>query len=393
MVKKIEIHQLRKGMYLCGTDRKWIDLPFFRSNFLVKSDKDIATLREYCRFVDIDTRKGLDVVADPIQDTAELYSLLSAKPAMLDANEHLYTDCVTVFRECLVEARFGKLVDTAKIKHIVGRLANGVASDPKALIALTHRHRGDHDPLAAKSVNVAILALAFGHFIGVEECRLQTLGLGGLLHDIGLLMVPDSILAKTGTLNAAEWAEIRQHPQHGLNLLAHLPALPEQALRIVANHHEQLDGAGYPQGLPAEVIDESTRMVSIVSAYEAMVQERCHRQSLTPTAALKQLYDDPLSAFDPQLVVSFIETVGIYPDGCTLELQTGELAMVVRSNPDEQLRPQINVITNPQKQLLFQERLIDLASAENRDITVVRLLAGDDPVLELLKTFTERDRG
>ena len=249
------------------------------------------------------------------------------------------------------------------------------------------------DTLARKSVNVCILALAFGKHIGIPKDKMYALGLGALLHDIGMVQIPNRILLKKQPLTPAERMIMEKHTEYGLAVLAKTPGIPVDALKIVHSHHERMDGKGYPQKLQAKEIGLLVRMVTIVSVYEALTWECFYTETLSPVAALKYLYTSGKAIFDAHLVEKFIQALGIYPSGCVVELNTGELGIVVNINPQDRLHPTLCIVTNAQKQLLSQEYVVDLAERTAKSIEIVKTLEMDNPIIELFMKLHERSKG
>lgn len=392
MTKKIDVTQLRKGMFICGTDRKWIDIPFFRKKFLITSDKQISTLQEYCEFVYIDTEKGEDVSPAIIEqhndDTFVDHD--SFKQIHEDTSYRKnYEDSQTILSEVLNDVRLGRCVDNPKVRGVVQELIVNIVKDSQTMIGLI-QSKDKNDTLARKSVNVCILALAFGKHIGIPKDKMYELGLGALLHDIGMVQVPSRILLKKQPLTPAERAIMEKHTEYGLAILAKTQEIPVNVLKIVHSHHERMDGKGYPQKLQSKEIGLLVRMVTIVSVYEALTRERFYTETLSPVAALKYLYTSGKAIFDAPLVEKFIQALGIYPSGCVVVLNSGEIGVVVNVNPQDRLRPTLRIVTNAQKQLLSQESVLELADRTTKDIEIIKTLAMDDPIIELLMTLHEQ---
>jgi len=392
MTKKIDVTQLRKGMFICGTDRKWIDIPFFRKKFLITSDKQISTLQEYCEFVYIDTEKGEDVSPATIEQHNDDTSvdLDSSKQIHEDTSYRKnYEDSQTILSEVLNDVRLGRCVDNPKVRGVVQELIVNIVKDSQTMIGLI-QSKDKNDTLARKSVNVCILALAFGKHIGIPKDKMYELGLGALLHDIGMVQIPSRILLKKQPLTPAERAIMEKHTEYGLAILAKTQEIPVNVLKIVHSHHERMDGKGYPQKLQSKEIGLLVRMVTIVSVYEALTRERFYTETLSPVAALKYLYTSGKAIFDAPLVEKFIQALGIYPSGCVVVLNSGEIGVVVNVNPQNRLRPTLRIVTNAQKQLLAQESVLELADRTTKDIEIIKTLAMDDPIIELLMTLHEQ---
>ncbi len=395
MTKKIDVTQLRKGMFICGTDRKWIDIPFFRKKFLITSDKQISTLQEYCEFVYIDTEKGEDVSPAIIeQHNDDTFVDLDSSKQIHEDNVYRknYEESQTILSEVLNDVRLGRCVDNPKVRGVVQELIVNIVKDSQTMIGLI-QSKDKNDTLARKSVNVCILALAFGKHIGIPKDKMYELGLGALLHDIGMVQIPSRILLKKQPLTPAERAIMEKHTEYGLAILAKTQEIPVNVLKIVHSHHERMDGKGYPQKLQDKEIGLLVRMVTIASVYEALTRERFYTETLTPVAALKYLYTSGKAIFDAQLVEKFIQALGIYPSGCVVVLNSGEIGVVVNVNPQDRLRPTLRIVTNAQKQLLAQESVLELADRTTKDIEIIKTLAMDDPIIELLMTLHEQAKG
>lgn len=386
-------------MFICGTDRKWIEIPFFRRKFLITSTKQIDTLREYCKFVYIDTSKGVDVdvISRPEANIEQHNDENSDSSKQNHENKNLYKKTYeqsqTVLSEVLNDVRLGRCVDNPKIRGVVQELMLNIVKDSHAMIGLIQL-KNKNDTLARKSVNVCILSLAFGKHIGIPKDKMYVLGLGALLHDIGMVQIPNRILLKKQSLTPAERTIMEKHTEYGLAVLAKTPEIPVDVLKIVHSHHERMDGNGYPQKLQAKEIGLLVRMVAIASVYEALTRERFYAETLSPVAALRYLYASGKAIFDAHLVEKFIQALGIYPSGCVVEINTRELGVVVVNvNSQDLLHPTLSIITNAQKQPLSQEYVVDLADRTNKDIEIIKILAMDDPIIELFMTLHEQTKG
>jgi HD-GYP domain-containing protein (c-di-GMP phosphodiesterase class II) len=158
---------------------------------------------------------------------------------------------------------------------------------------------------------VAKLAVAIGERLGLPEKRLRQLALGGLLHDVGKLSVPNEILNKPGRLTDEEFAEIRRHPGAGRELLSELGGFPPLVLDLVESHHERLDAGGYPNGLPARELDLAIRILTVADVYDALTADRVYREAWPAARALALLESEIGSAFDPDCVRALAELVAV----------------------------------------------------------------------------------
>jgi len=190
---------------------------------------------------------------------------------------------------------------TVEVDNALEEIENSYRMTLKALVqALETRDFETH----GHSERVVTFSLRLGHEIGLEKAAMRDLELGALLHDIGKIGVPDAVLRKPAKLDEEEWAKMRLHPQHGQMILRNIPFL-EGAARVVAQHHEQWDGTGYPTGLRGEAIDIGARIFAVVDAFDAMVSDRVYRKGRPYEAALEELERCSGQQFDPMIVEAF----------------------------------------------------------------------------------------
>ncbi|WNB74998.1 HD-GYP domain-containing protein [Methylomonas koyamae] len=383
MVKKICVSQLRQGMYLCGTDRKWWDIPFLTTKFLIRSDAEIETLREYCREVFIDLAKGVDVAA---QDDNAPASVLAAEAESVPLPQFYRR-----FESVLETVRAGGGIDFGATAEIASDLTFALDNGAVSLDRVAGRSLAD-PALVHKSVNVCLLALGLARHLAVAPDLLRHTAIAALLHDLGLLGLPQSIIGKAAELTGAERSALRQHVSAGLALLHGVPGLPAEVLEAVGDHHERPDGAGYPRGLVAGQIGLPARLVAVASVYEALISDRADRPAQTKLDALGYLYAASPAQFDAALVAGLIEVLHAYPPGCIVELVSGELALVGAEPANDLSRPPCRLIADANKQLLFQEQRLDLSDAAHKHLAIARVLARDEPFIELLATFAALER-
>jgi HD-GYP domain-containing protein (c-di-GMP phosphodiesterase class II) len=195
------------------------------------------------------------------------------------------------------------------------RAADLVAAEEAYLGA---RVRALMERLAAKDVSteehtrrVAMLAVVLGEQLGLSPARLRSLAIGGLLHDIGKLSLPDAILQKPGSLDDDEYAVVKLHPERGRDLLNELGGFDDSVTRLVLDHHERLDGSGYPRGRGGGQLDLATRILAVCDVYDALVSPRVYRPAWPQEEALALLRDGSDVAFDGRCVSALERAVGV----------------------------------------------------------------------------------
>jgi putative nucleotidyltransferase with HDIG domain len=377
MKVKIDVNDLEHGMFVSELDRPWTETPFLLQGVLIESGEDIAEFRRLCEYVYIDVERSRDVIAPKLQTLAtkvQADDKPKSNDITLQAVEHeqeAFRKELKVARKIhhrtrgyidklLDDVRLGNSLDTDTARELVGEMADSISRSPNAMLWLTHMKKRD-EYTSIHCMNVSILAITFGRTLGLDRQRLELLGLGALLHDIGKMEVPLEILNKPGRLTDEEFDIVKSHSMNGYNLLRQKEDMPTEVLEIVRSHHERINGRGYPQGLTGELIDQLTQITSIVDVYDAITSDRCYHDGISPHEALKNMFDWAGENFDAELVEQFIKCLGIYPIGSMVELNSGHIGIVVSASEKSRLRPIILVVINKSGERYSMPRLLNLA--------------------------------
>jgi HD-GYP domain-containing protein (c-di-GMP phosphodiesterase class II) len=258
--------------------------------------------------------------------------------------------------------RYADLVD--RLNQIFDRVKRNEAIEPKtvdqlaqSLLALVRDERdaaissilgseAKGTDLARSGVNIAILSVVMGATLRLAPYKLAYLATGALLHDAGMLRMPESIVKKQGSLTEDEAQKIKAHPVLSYRIITKELLYPDDVGLIGLQHHERWDGEGYPRRTSGAEIDALARIVSVADAFEAMVSEKPYRNSMIGYAAMKALLSDNSRRFDPDILKAFIKSMGIYPLGSTVLLNNSAIARVVETHPDAPLRPRIRVLVD-----------------------------------------------
>jgi len=210
--------------------------------------------------------------------------------------------------------------------------------------------------LLSHSLGVCVLAVITGVNLGWQRDKLVQLRLAGLLHDVGKVKVPRAILLKPGPLNRREWREMRKHPIYALDILDEESCIMDAATQ----HHETMDGGGYPYGLREEAIGEFARVIAIADVYDAMTADRVYRRAVPVHEVLEIVYASGGPRFDPSVVRAFVRGIVAYPVGSVVELNDRSVAVVTGSRPGLPLYPRVRVLQEPDGRLARSVREIEL---------------------------------
>ncbi|MBT9135945.1 MAG: Cyclic di-GMP phosphodiesterase response regulator RpfG [Firmicutes bacterium] len=224
----------------------------------------------------------------------------------------------------------------SSVKDIVRELLR----NSHAVVNLTDI-RLDDDYLFAHSVNVCVLALLTCISLGYTQNKLHEVGLGALFHDVGKIMIPKPILNKPGSLSPEEYAIIKRHADHGYLLLKDIPIAKD----IAYQHHERVDGTGYPQALTGGHILETSQIVAMADVFDALTAHRQYRVGFPAHEAYEYLSASGNKAFDMRLLRVFLKNIAAYPSGLTVELSDGSRAIVLDTAPGAPLYPRVRLLS------------------------------------------------
>lgn len=378
MLKKIHVKQLQVGMYLkefCGS---WMEHPFWRNSFVITDPKDIERVQaSSIQEVWIDCAKGLDVPPDDpaiseAQSEAQVEAELqaAAETAREIAPVSTSAELVRAAKICaqakqavtsmFQEARMGKAVDPGKARKLVEEISDSVTRNPGALISLARLKTAD-DYTYMHSVAVCALMIALARQLGLDESLHRRLGIAGLLHDLGKAMMPTEVLNKPGKLTDDEFRIMKSHPEEGYKLLLQSNGVDDIAFDVVLHHHEKTDGSGYPKGLKDEEISLYAKMGAVCDVYDAITSNRPYKAGWDPAESLRKMAEWANGHFDPTVFQAFVKSLGIYPIGSLVCLNSGRLGVVVDQSPKSLLTPRVKVFFSTRSNARIRPEVVDLS--------------------------------
>ncbi len=363
--KKMPVEDLRSGMYVAKLDRDWLETPFLMQGFLVSDREDIQVIAQYAETVWVDpARSTAPILANGgYEDQSdELVHEAHEHPVEVEVQkvQQTYVDARNNTAEQQAAVRNGAPVDCQSAKATVEECVSSILRNPDALIWMA-KIREESAYTAEHSLNVCVLAVAFGRDLGFNKEELELLGLCGLLHDIGKMRVPLDILEKPGKLTNKEMNMMKAHTVHGRNLLMESKNIDPRVIDVAYSHHERVDGVGYPRKINAKYVDVFTRIITIVDAYDAMTAERCYSKARATTDALKIIYLERGKQFDEDLAVKFIKVIGIFPVGSVVELYSGDVGIVIEGNTTLRHLPRVVLVLSDNKEKRRPYKMINLA--------------------------------
>lgn len=388
MLKKIALSQVRLGMHLHALEGAWINHPFWKTQFVLSDLKDLVALQASgLQGVWIDPDKGLDVegsvappapapvagppaTATPPESAAAVTSLPAVAPAELADEMHRARALVRQGRAqvsaMFAEARMGRAICAEQCVPLVNEIAESVLRNRHAIVSLLRLKTAD-DYTYMHSVAVCALMISLGRELGLDEPALRAAGLAGLVHDIGKAAMPLAVLNKPGKLTEDEFRIMRSHPERGHAMLTEAGGVGPEAMDVCLRHHERMDGTGYPGRLAGEQISQLARMGAVCDVYDAVTSNRPYKAGWDPAESIARMASWK-GHFDPVIFQAFVKSLGIYPIGSLVRLQSGKLAVVVEQNPATLIAPRVRVFFSTKSNMPVPVQVLDLTKSSDKII-------------------------
>jgi HD-GYP domain-containing protein (c-di-GMP phosphodiesterase class II) len=394
---RTHVDDLQLGMFIAELDRPWVETPFLIQGFTVDSTDELATLRELCKYVEVDLglsrplteesrmvahggKKRVKIISKVFPDK----TLITYEDAFVFEDEmgtadKVFNDYEKVISDLYQGVSATGRVDMASVTQTIHKVVGSIMRNPDACMFLSAIR--DKDTYSySHAISSSILAAALGRQVGLSVPDIKTLATGVVLCDVGKLDVPSSILNKDSPLSDSEIIAVREHVACGLSILDKSAGVSKEVIAIVANHHERYNGSGYPKGLSRDQIPPFSRIAGIVDCYDAITSDRAYANGISPADAISKLYTMRNVDFQSELVEEFIQSVGIYPVGSLVELTDGRIGVVATEHRRRRLRPRLLVIRGCDKQPAAQGEYVNmLDETEDRMGRPLEILRGVDP--------------
>ncbi|HUW29437.1 MAG TPA: HD-GYP domain-containing protein [Sulfuriferula sp.] len=382
MRKKINIRDVRLGMFIHEICGSWMDHPFWKKSFKLSDQADFNTLMQCgVKEVWIDISKGLDVEAIVhtvttdtanalVENTFQLVAKSTKEKALpraalqdeLVRARKIHAKAAQAVVSMFGEARMGNAIKVEQVVTLVEEINQSIARNSDALLSLARLKNADNYTYL-HSVAVCALMIALGRQLGLEGAILNEVGMAGLLHDVGKMAIPSSILNKPGRLTDEEFTIVKAHPKKGWELLRSCPDVSDMTLDVCLHHHETVVGTGYPDRLSGEALSLYARMGAVCDVYDAITSNRCYKAGWAPGEAIRKMTEWKDGRFDETVFRAFVKTVGIYPAGTLVKLKSGRLGVVMEQTEKGLLTPVVKVFFSTRSNLRIKSELVDLSKS------------------------------
>ncbi len=318
------------------------------------------------------TQALADLMPDGVSPV--VYRDTKAIEAELPRARLAFANSESVLQDIFRSIKTGDAPDVAAVATCVNDMVESMAANPDALMWVA-RLRDEDINTYHHGVKVSLYLIALGRHLGIPKAQLADLGLIGMLADVGKIKLPRALLAKPGMLSPAEFELVKGHVVLGLESLEGATGLTTAVLQGIAQHHERLDGSGYPNGLKSDQIGVYGRMTAIADSFSAMITPRPYANASSAQEALLSLYEWGGTSFSAPLIEQFVQAVGVFPVGSLVELSNGEVAVVVAHNRVRRLEPKVLVLTWPDKSPLakpIERDLFEIGKSSRNRLRIMR---------------------
>ena len=339
----IAIEQLEVGMYVLQIAEQKAGTVQIKTRGRVTSQAIIDQLKRKGikrLIIDTDLSSHAEKPKASEQRQPELDTRVPLAAELVKA-ESLYQQGIVLQKSLYDAVQEGTPFDDFVPAEFARALVGSLDRNPDALLLLS-RIREKDTYLLEHSLNVGILSAHFARSLGMSQPEIEAAAYSGLLHDLGKIKIPDEILHKPGRLTEDEMDVMKKHVEYGVEFLSAMK-LDTGLIKVVSEHHERLDGLGYPYRLSGEDISYNGRILAITDMYDALTADRCYKAGMPSQKALQILMKDSESKLDATLLQQFIKCMGIYPLGSLVELSNQRVAMVMHQNERQPLRPVVKM--------------------------------------------------
>jgi putative nucleotidyltransferase with HDIG domain len=393
MLKRIAVTDVKLGMFICEFCGSWMEHPFWKTKFLLEDPNDLLSITSSgIKELWIDVSQGLDIdEPDNAQSTEEVEReaeslLLEAGNTQLHERVSLEEEIARAAKLCgktkaavvemFSDARMGNAIQVEQAKELVEEISASVMRHPHALISLARLKNAD-DYTYMHSVAVCGLMIALARQLKLDEDMVHDAGLAGLLHDLGKMGIPAKILNKPGKLTDDEFNIMKSHPEMGAKVLLNHPLINAIVLDVILHHHEKSDGTGYPHRLRGINISLFAKMGAVCDVYDAITSNRPYKKGWSPAESIRKMAEWSKGHFDEAVFQAFVKTVGIYPTGSLVRLESGRLGVVIEQHPVSLLQPKVKVFFSIKTRSPIIQETLDLAQLTGKDKIIGRESPGD----------------
>ncbi|MGH8672983.1 MAG: HD-GYP domain-containing protein, partial [Burkholderiales bacterium] len=375
MKHKVEIKDLQFGMYVFELDRPWTETPFTFQGFTLRTEQQLDVLKKYCAFVVVDQERSDAMLkpqripvaagqrpAGPLPGTRRIAHVERVPVEQeLEPAQQTRLESEAKIANVFDTVKAGGALDAGTVKAAVTRMTESIMRNPDALMLFSAlKQRGGY--FLDRAMNCSIYMITFTRFLGMAQADIERAGMVGMSQDVGMLQLPEAVLQKPGSLAPDEITLVRTHIALGAEKIQ-ASGLSSEVAELAAQHHEREDGSGYPNGLRGPATKVIGACAGIVDTFGAMTTKRPYADAISPSNVLGIMHKWKDKTFNSWLVEEFIRCIGVFPVGSVVELNSGEVGLVISQNTVRRLQPRVLVVRDANGNPVHPHKLLDLSKS------------------------------
>lgn len=383
---KVLPEQLQIGHYVC-LPIGWTNHPFMFSNFKIKTADELVVLKSLnLETIDVNPEKSdikvPSLARKPVASAPKKDKNQAKEPEDDFNSQHRathrradrqYSNQIDAYREAL--AKFNSNPDEVyfQISQLVNQTVKSLheaGGQPSLYLVMSDKNGDD---IFSNAMNVTVLAVQISTLLGLDVKQTQLIGLAAMCLDIGLLKVPSQIRRSLSQLSSAEQNYYEAHVGYSIEMLKKAESFPPEIMPLIANHHERLDGSGYPKGLKKEELTHPCQLLQLVDHFVHLINPLPSQKPMTPQRAIALLYKAADVKFNKAMLEALVKVLGIYPPGSYVELSDGQKALVCATNPADKLKPHVKLFAGS-KQISDQA----FTNLESIGLSIKKTISLDD---------------
>lgn len=351
MIKIISIENLKPGMFIVDVLNSWSSSMKTAKQLYVDENLINKLRKNGVKEVYTDTLKKQEIKIKINKPSKAVNKKIDLQQKLKDASA-VRKETYKAVTSIMIDFIRNDKINLKGVQKIVSDVIDSVLQNNYIIVGLGMM-QSNTNYLFEHSINSLTLMVAFANSLGYDQKIREELGIGALLHDIGMLRIPSNILNKRGILSEDENNEMKNHVEYGYNILKDTPGIPDSALLIACQHHERINGSGYPKQLKGDKISIYGQMAGIIDVYHAATYDKGYKKGIAPSKAMADILIKRDTEFNKELVGGFVQAIGIYPFGSLLNLENGLVGVVIDLDKNDLLHPTMRIIYDPQKRGLI----------------------------------------
>jgi len=406
---KVTVDRIQVGNYV-KLPLGWCDHPFMFNNFKIDSQEQLLLIRKlgishvtvYPKRSDNGLLPPQESGAEPQEPASnidleqvrrELWENKQQGIEKLKNHRRRITKTEKNFKSAMIQVRsvMSKVssrplnaIDDAE--QLIGNMVDSLLKEEHIVLHLMSETK-ENENIYYHSLNVSVLSMLLARMKNLDASVIKSIGMGALFHDMGKLKIPPQILRKTTALTNVEQNFLNLHPKYGLDIVNLADTFPESAKAIIAQHHELLDGSGYPKGLAGDAIDSFAQLVSVVNTYDTLCHPMDISKARVPSNALSWLYKNSANKYNQSDLKLLVKVLGVYPPGSVVRLSNDQIGMVLSVNSDRLLYP--NILIYDAEVPRAEAPIIDLEALE---LTITGVIKPDKLPERIYEYLNPRSR-